>query len=275
MTHIKVLFALILSIMAVSLFSWSQDEVYISDAEPLGSQPTIEVYIQQPDSFEKAFLSALEDLIVQEGDFTLDHSYRDGDFDTAEYKGRVFEALDDTSEMGFVVFANILKLEGTTTPQVAIALDYTAQGMMFYSEMFQTRLGIARELAETVYYDKLMFFHPVLAMLETHDVERNKDTLSANMNISMAEIVQFWRTPASQGGAGQSLRYLTVPNVNYWTNLPFDFDSGYVEVISIQGYVVKVRGVLRRDRPSDPEHVIIGVVDCKTGMIHTYDEGSR
>ncbi len=150
MTHLKALCLLIFFVMAASLYSL----------------PTLEVYIQHPDEFERSFLAALERIISSEGDYTLDHSYRDSDFDTAEYNGITFATVDDTSEMGYLVFLKVLQLQGTGTPRVVVSLYHTIQGMLFHSEIMQTDLRSAQAIAELIYQNELMFFHPLLVELD-------------------------------------------------------------------------------------------------------------
>lgn len=74
--------------------------------------------------------------------------------------------MDDTSEMGYLVFLKVLQLQGTGTPRVVVSLYHTIQGMLFHSEIMQTDLRSAQAIAELIYQNELMFFHPLLVELD-------------------------------------------------------------------------------------------------------------
>lgn len=250
MIHLKALCLLIVLVMAASLYSL----------------PPIEVYIQHPDSFEKAFLGALENTISSGGDFTLDHSYRDSDFDSGDFNDITFSTVDDTSEMGYLVFLKALKLQGTGTPQVAVSLYHTIQGMLFYSEIMQIPLGTPQSVAEAVYREKLMFFHPLVAPMYNRTNNAHKEQLRTDIQQNLSSVLQYWLTPISQGGAGQNEAYFTKARLNEWLGFPRSggmvVDSGILEIIYIDGAVVQIKGTPRMNGSYDPDNAMIGVVDC-------------
>ena len=245
-------------------------------AAGLYALPGIEVYVMHPDSFEKEILRALENTIETAGDYTLAHSYRDAEFDTAAYNGITFATVDDTSEMGYLVFLKAMKLQGTDAPQVAVSLHHTIQGMPFYTELLQLPLGTPQSIAEAVYQGRLMFFHPLMAANERSQYATYKMMLTQDMQQYAAQIIQYWKTPISQGGAGRDPRHFTIEALNNWLNFPrtgvLALETGTLEITSISGAIVKLLGIPARTGSDVPDTFIIMTVDCDKGDITSHEE---
>lgn len=245
-------------------------------AAGLYALPGIEVYVMHPDSFEKEILRALENQIVTAGDFTLEHSYRDADSDTGEYNGITFATVDDTSEMGYLVFLKAMKLEESGAPKVAVSLHHTIQGMPFYTELLQLPLGTPQSIAEAVYQGRLMFFHPLMAANERSQYATYKMMLTQDMQQYAAQIIQYWKTPVSQGGAGRDPRHFTKEALNNWLNVPrtgvLALETGTMEITSITGGTVRLLGIPKRTGDNVPDTFIIMAVDCDSGNITSHEE---
>jgi len=239
----------------------------------LYSLPTIEVCIQQPDAFEEAFLSELESYIISEGDYTLVHSYRDSDLSVEVYDGITLKT-GTPSAMGYTVFIKALPLQDTSTRQAAISLYHFIHGKLFYSEIVQTDLESPRIVAKAVYRDKLMHFHG-LFMKKTAGVEY-KQGLTSEMQQYAVEIVQYWRTPVSQGGAGEDIDNLTKANLNNRLGFPISGVQvsihGTVEIFSIKGHLVKFMGIPGKTNSQDPDQHIFTTLDLEDCKIVTYVE---
>lgn len=255
MAQVRFLCLLVIAMLAASLYSL----------------PSLEVYIQHPDSFERDFLSALENTIINAGDYSLDHSYRDSDFDTGEFNGITFATVDDTSEMGYLVFLKAMPLQGTGTPQVAVSLYHTIKGMLFHSEIMQTALGTPQAVAEAVYRERLMFFHPLMQPMAQQEELTYQRVLRQRISEYLTEIIQYWLTPIVQGGAGQTVAQLTKAKLNERLGFPQSgammLDTGTVEIISIKGTVVQIKGIPGKKGHLNPDLAIVGVADCSTRNI--------
>jgi hypothetical protein len=86
-----------------------------------------------------------------------------------------------------------------------------------------------------------------IAVFNHHAYRANQQAVAEELNSYAALVIQFYRTPEAQGGAGEQVANLSLPSIAYWMGFSDDKysstdDTGEYRVTSVSGNIVKLQG---------------------------------
>jgi hypothetical protein len=110
-------------------------------------------------------------------------------------------------------------------------------------------------------------------MFSSQAYNSNQQAVAAELANYASLVIQYWKTPASMGGGGQTAGRLTATNVaNYigfsGDNSSVTTDNGEFRVISVSGNVVTLKGLGKEMKGTD-KPLCTTTIDVSSNVINT------
>lgn len=234
----------------------------------LHSRMPIEVFVHKPNAASRAILNALQGKIRQDSRFTLVNDYASSDMESIKIGNETIhfieEALDD---FDFLLLLNARDVSTQNTSQVVVAMDMIIQGVLFDTDIFLATDLSYSQIADML-FQNLDSYAGLSSLYQNQAMNTNRQAVASDLSNYMAEILQYWLTPISQGGAGQDLSKLTPSLIS--ERLGFNVRNGQVTengrytILSVNKYTVKIQGTMNVANEQGVFGTLTGSVDCKT-----------
>jgi len=229
----------------------------------------IEVFVHKPNVVSQAILEAVQERIRQDSRFSLEDDYASSDRELMELDNETFQFIEeDLENFDFLLLMNARDVSTNNTSQVIIALDMVVQGVLFDTDIFLATDLSFSQIADRI-YRKLGSYTGIFSQYQNQAMNSNRQAVASDLNCYMAEVIQYWKTPIVQGGAGQEVTRLTPNLISQF--LGFNSrntqitENGTFTILSVSNYTVKILGTMNVANDQGVSGSLTGIVDCRAG----------